>query len=59
MKRHEISAGVSKGYAFLSVVTDGVKDAPWILGFPVDQIQEVINALVKIRDEQEKSSEGS
>ena len=53
MKRHDITAGVSKGYAFLSVVTDGVKDAPWILGFPVDQIQEVINALITIRNEQD------
>ncbi len=52
-KRHDITAGVSKGYAFLSVVTDGVKDAPWILGFPVDQIQEVINALITIRNEQD------
>ncbi len=52
-KRHDITAGVSKSYAFLSVVTDGVKDAPWILGFPVDQIQEVINALITIRNEQD------
>ena len=53
MKRHDITAGISNGYAFLSVVTDGIKDAPWILGFPLDQIQEVITTLVKLRDEQD------
>lgn len=40
---------------FISVATGSITNAPWVLGFPFGQIDEVIEKLTKLK---ESSNEG-
>ena len=48
-----ISVGRQGEYAYISVVANPLVDRelPWVLGFPVDQIDEVIEKLEQLNKE--------
>ncbi len=56
MKDMGISVGRQGEYAFISVVDDPIRDreSPWVMCFPLDQIDEVIEKLKQLDEEQER-----
>ncbi len=50
-----INAGLKGSTVFISVSTGAICDAPWVLGFPLDQLREVIVKLVHLEDQQKEA----
>ncbi len=46
-----INVGLKNAHVFLSVATGSMADAPWVLGFPLDQLREVIVKLEALEKE--------
>lgn len=57
-----INVGTKNAYVFISVATGNMADSPWVLGFPLTQIREVIEKLETLENRvsypEEKTDEG-
>ncbi len=51
-----INVGTRNAHVFISVSTGAICDAPWVLGFPLTQLREVIAKLEAL--EKETTDEG-
>lgn len=45
-----INVGLKLTTVFISVASDKISDAPWVLGFPRAQLDEVIEKLTALKE---------
>ncbi len=47
-----INVGLKNAHVFISVASGKMADAPWVLGFPLSQLREVIMKLEALEKEE-------